>query len=72
MSKEMIDRRALQDDLTKTFAQYQYRLDHPMPSATESFETYRIAYQTDSLVHAKVDAMVAGVMSIVNKHASFN
>ena len=64
----MIDRLALQDDLIRGFCQYQYRLDIPMPSPTESPKTYELAFMTDPIFRAKVKSLVAGTMHIMDKH----
>ena len=63
-----IDKRAIADDLTATFIEYQYRLDHPMPSTTETYTTYVLAYRSDPVFHAKVDSMVAAIMHTLDKY----
>ncbi len=68
---EMLDRRAIQEDLIVKFSQYQYRIYNPMPSATESSETYRIAYMSDPIFRAKVLSLVAAVMHTLDTHAKF-
>lgn len=64
----MIDKRALAEELTEAFINYQHRLDCPMPSATETKESIILKYRTDYIFHAKVDSLVSGVMQIVSKH----
>ena len=68
MGDDMIDKKALADDLTEAFINYQHRLDCPMPSATETKAAIILKYRSDPLFHAKVDSLVAGVMQIVSKH----
>ena len=68
---EVLDRRAIQEDLIVKFSQYQYRLDMPMPKATESSETYRLAYMSDPVFRAKVRQIVAAVMHTIDEHAIF-
>lgn len=64
----MIDKRALADDLTDAFVNYQHRLDCPMPSATETKESIILKYRSNPIFRAKVDSLVAGVLQIVSKH----
>ena len=64
----LIDKRAIADELTAKFSQYQYRLDKPMPSTTESSETYRMAYLSDMMFRAKVDSLVAAIMHTLDFH----
>lgn len=64
----MIDKRALAEDLTDAFIEYQHRLDFPMPSPTETKEAVILKYRNDPMFHAKVNSLVAGVMRIVSKH----
>jgi hypothetical protein len=63
-----MDMDALRDDLTDAFVNYQYRLDHPFPSETETPESRRQKYFNDPVFHCKVDSLVAGVLQIVGKH----
>ena len=64
-----MDNQALQEELTDAFIAYQYRLENPFPSATETKEARILKYRTDPIFHAKVASMVSGVMHIVGKHA---
>ena len=63
-----MDKQALREELTDAFIVYQYRLDQPFPSATETREAMILKYRNDPLFHAKVTSMVSGVMYIVSKH----
>jgi len=63
----MIDKNKLHTDLTDLFITYQYRLDCPMPSKTETKEAIILKYRNDPLFHNKVNALVAAVMFTVNK-----
>jgi hypothetical protein len=66
----MVDKRALREDLTEAFIQYQYRLDYPFPQhpTTESKLSMIQRYRQDGLFHRKVDTLVAGVIQILDKH----
>lgn len=64
----MIDKIALLDALTKAFIGYQHRLDCPMPIPHETEEMTILKYRTDPIFHAKVRALVSGVMQIVGEH----
>lgn len=64
----MIDKRALANDLTDAFIDYQHRLDLPMQSTTETKAAIILKYQHDPIFRARVDSLVSGVMSIVSKH----
>lgn len=64
----MIDKNALHQDLITKFAQYQYRLDNPMPSTTETMETIQLVYLSDPMFRAKVDSLAAAVMVIIDHH----
>ena len=64
----MIDMKKLRDELTDAFVGYQYRLEHPFPSTTETTETRRQQYFNDPVFHCKVDSLVSGVLQIVSKH----
>ena len=64
------DRRKLADDLTDGFIAYQYRLDYPTPSFTETKETQIARYRTDPIFHAKVNSLVSGVLSIIDRARS--
>ena len=60
----------LSDKLVDGFIHYQWRLDNPFPSPSEmdgniSQPPWITQYQTDSMFHAKVQNLVAGVMGIV-------
>jgi len=65
----MVDKRAIAQDLTSAFIEYQYRLENPMPSPTDQETAVRTSrYRCDLLFRAKVNSMVAGVMRILDKH----
>jgi hypothetical protein len=68
-----INTKALHDELTEGFINYQMMLDNPMPTTnpTQSLKPGVLAYQTDVMFRHKVDTMVSGVMHIVNKHIPF-
>lgn len=68
MTKDMIDKRALTNELTDAFIQYQYRLDNPMPTPNETMDMRRRKYLSDAVFQTKVDSLVAGVMRIVSRH----
>ncbi|MCK4705874.1 MAG: hypothetical protein KAT90_10355 [Gammaproteobacteria bacterium] len=70
----MIDKRALSEDLTKVFINYQERLDNPMPetpsgdiTATEA-QARLMPYYHDPVFRRKVDSLVSGVMNVIDKH----
>ncbi len=63
-----MSKKALYDDLIEAFINYQYRLEHPMPNATETEETRILKYRNDPIFHAKVESLAAGVMHIIDKH----
>ena len=71
MEREVVDRKALHDDLVNAFMEYQYRLDLPFPSPTETKAVIILRYRSDPLFHNKVNNLVTGVMGIVNKHVEF-
>jgi len=58
----------MREDLTRAFVGYQYRLEHPFPSNTETPEVRRLKYLNDPVFHCKVDSLVSGVMEIVMKY----
>jgi hypothetical protein len=64
----MIDKRALENELTEVFITYQYRLDQPFQQINEGREKMELRYLSDPLFHAKVGSLVSGVMYIVGKH----
>ena len=59
--------RDLQDRLTDAFINYQYRLERPMPNATETLEIKHARYLNDPMFHARVTSLTAGVTDIVIK-----
>ena len=59
---------ALHDELTDRFIDYQYRLDHPMPSMTETIAVRRAQYMNDPVFRARVASLVTGVIEVVRKH----
>ena len=63
-----MDMKALCDDLTEAFINYQWRFDRPMPSPGESQDEKIRRYQTDPVFNAKVKSIVAGVCCIIDKH----
>jgi hypothetical protein len=65
----MIDKIALQNELTDAFIIYQHRLDCPFQNDMESLEAMRLKYMNDTIFHAKVTSLVCGVMRIISKHA---
>ena len=65
----MIDKEALYNDLVEAFIGYQYRLDNPFPSKTETPEVMVLRFRTDPLFHNKVESLVQGVMNIVLRHS---
>lgn len=64
----MTDMDSLREELTGAFIGYQYRLDHPFPSNTETPEVRRIKYFNDPVFRCKVESLVSGVIEIVRKH----
>ena len=64
----MINKQALFEDLTAAFMNYQYRLDHPMPSSNETKAAILLRYRNDYMFRNKVDSLTSGVMGIVDKH----
>lgn len=68
----MIDKRALQNELTEAFIQYQYTLEHPFSLPGEPMEALRLKYMNDPIFHNKVDSMVCRVMFIVIRHTGSN
>lgn len=62
------DKRPLYDDLTEAFINYQHRIDHPMPSATETPAVMHLRYNNDPMFRARVMSLTSGVMEIVSKH----
>jgi hypothetical protein len=66
------DYNLLAEKLTDAFVQYQWRLENPMPIPYKTPDEINMHYLTDSMFHAKVDSLVAGVLHIVqefDKHA---
>lgn len=59
--------RDLQEKLTDAFIQYQYRLDNPMPSPTETKALMIAAYRSDPVFYAKVHQLTASVTYIVEQ-----
>jgi hypothetical protein len=57
----------LQDSLRDVFIRYQWRLDNPMPSPRETNQDIEMHYLTNTLFHAKVDVLCAGVIDVVIK-----
>ena len=64
----MVDKRAMQDELTEKFINYQYRLDNPMPSTKETPESIRHCYFSNIIFRAKVDSIVAAIMVTLDEH----
>ncbi len=64
----MINRSRVADELTDSFINYQWRLDHPMPDANESVESLLDHYRSNWLFRNKVDQLVSHVMNVINKH----
>jgi hypothetical protein len=65
----MFNKEALYNELTDAFIEYQYRLDNPFPSKTETPEVMVLRYRSDPIFHNKVQSLVQGVMSIVLRHS---
>ena len=63
----MIDYRKLSEALTEGFIHREYQSSNPQLSAGY-FEKAIAAYRTDTMFHARVDSVVAGVMDLVSKH----
>ena len=68
INKENNNFRKIADELTDKFINYQYRLENPFPSPTETPAAMLLKYRNDLIFHHKVQAMVAGVMSTVTKY----
>lgn len=68
----MIDKNALHDELTNAFIRYQYRIENPFPSPTETPAAMILQYRNDPIFHNKVESIVCGVMAIVGKHEVTN
>ncbi len=66
--RRMVDKRHLSDDLTKSFIEYQHRLDHPMPHPNETFNVMELRYHNDPMFRARVMSLVGGVMHMICKH----
>jgi len=62
----------LYDDLIESFANYQYRLENPIPSATETREVIINHYRSDHIFNSKVQSIVAHVMYLVEKQLADN
>jgi len=62
----MVDKQALHDDLTTAFMNYQYNLENPL--SCPSKEDLHYTYIQDYMFHNRVESMVGGVMSILDKH----
>jgi len=60
----------LSEKLTEGFIRYQWNLENPFPQPKD-FRSLRIPwvdqYLSDSIFHAKVTSLVAGVMGIIIK-----
>ena len=55
----------LQEKLIDAFIVYQHHLDQPMPLPTDTRETMQAKYMRDTVFHARVATLTAGVMHIV-------
>lgn len=66
----MIDMKSLRNELTDAFVGYQYRLEHPFPTTTETPEVRRLQYFNDPVFRCKVESLVSGVLQIVSKHTN--
>lgn len=67
MSREKIDRYALQDELTKGFI-YFIMSQHQPSLAPPSTAAQIDAYRNDPAIHVRVQSLVAGVMQVMEKH----
>ena len=56
------------NDLTKAFIRYQWRLENPIPSTTETPAVMELRYLNDPIFHNKVLSIVTGVMEISDKY----
>lgn len=63
-----LDKDALYKDLIEAFIQYQYSLDNPIPSPTETREVRLAYYHANYLFYHKVNRLASGVMMVLNKH----
>ena len=63
-----IDKKAMRRELLDAFIGYQYRLDQPFQSPTESLLEIRIKYMDDPIFRTKVQSLVSGVMIIIDKY----
>jgi len=63
-----VDKRKLAEDLTDAFIAYQNNMDTPFPHPQKSREELIEMYLSDQLFHRKVQSLVCGVMSIIDKH----
>lgn len=63
----MFDKNALTRDLTEAFIKYQYRIENPMPTNTEGIDGIK-EYRSNPMFHKKVEALVSGVMTIIDRH----
>lgn len=68
MSK-VLDRNALQKELTQGFIYFMYHQEHPCLHAPTTKSMIDM-YHNSPVVHAKVQTLVAGVMQIVDKHVT--
>ena len=57
----------LHDKLTEAFINYQWRLENPMPTTTETQAIKDARYMSDPIFHARVASLTAGVTGIVIK-----
>ncbi len=64
----MINKRALQDELTDAFINYQWNLENPMPNKYHDKDALLHHYLCDRLFHNKVDNIVSGIMLVIIPH----
>ena len=63
-----VNKKELVEELTDAFIAYQNNMDTPFPHPQKSREELIEHYLSDQLFHRKVQSLVCGVMSIIDKH----
>jgi len=63
----MVEKDKVYDALIKAFISYQFRLENPMPTQTETPEVKRLKYMNDAVFNSKVKSLASGVMHVIDE-----
>jgi len=63
----MVEKDKVYDALIKAFISYQFRLENPIPTQTETEAVKILRYRSDPIFNSKVKSLASGVMHVIDE-----